>query len=181
MTPLIGNVPLTLKSRLTIAFVIVDEVLTGSVVETRFGQTLIILRAAVAPRVAGLAPALVAARFVAADAEVTHILLRRQVQPVAFPALPSLGAALVNVRVAVETRPSLGAGALIPPRQVGALAPGTGTGRALVNVLAAPLPSEAERTGAGEGVDAVKALLEGLTVRRHAIVDVVLAPSSIEA
>ena len=91
MTPLIGNVPLTLKSRLTIAFVIVDEVLTGSVVETRFGQTLIILRAAVAPRVAGLAPALVAARFVAADAEVTHILLRRQVQPVAFPALPSLG------------------------------------------------------------------------------------------
>ena len=90
MTPLIGNVPLTLKSRLTIAFVIVDEVLTGSVVETRFGQTLIILRAAVAPRVAGLAPALVAARFVAADAEVTHILLRRQVQPVTFPALPSL-------------------------------------------------------------------------------------------
>ena len=173
---------LTLKSRLTVAFVVVDEVLTGSVVAARGGQTLVILRATVLPRVARLAPALEAARLVATNTEVADIFLRRNVQTVTASALPVCGAALVNVQLAVVAPPALWTGALVAANQVAALAPVlAGVGRALVNVLAAIGATEAHWTTAFVVVDEIKALLEGFTLCRGAVIDVVLAPGAVVA
>ena len=182
MTHPIGTISLTLKSRLTLAFVVVDEVLTGSVVAARRGQTLVILRAAVLSRVARLAPALKAARLVATNPKVADIFLRRNVQTVTGSALPIRGAALINVQLAVVSLPARGTGALVPALQVAALAPVlAGAGRALVHVLAAVGATVAQWTGAGVVVDEIKAFLEGFTICSDAIINVALALGAIEA
>ena len=173
---------LTLKSRLTVAFVVVDEVLTGSVVAARSGQTLVILRAAVLSRVARLAPALKAARLVATNPKVADIFLRRNVQTITASALPIRGAALVNVQLTVVPRPARGAGALVSAHQVAALTPVlAGAGRALVHVLAAVGAPVAQWTGTFVVVDEIKAFLVGFTLCRGAIIDVVLAFGAIKA
>ena len=183
MTHPIGSISLTLKSRLTLAFVVVDEVLTGSVVAARSGQTLVILRAAVLSRVARLAPALKAARLVATNPKVADIFLRRNVrQTVTASALPIRGAALVNVQLTVVSLPARGAGALVSAHQVAALAPVlAGAGRALVHVLAAVGSPVAQWTGTIVVVDKIKAFLVGFTLCRGAIIDVVLALGAIKA
>ena len=183
MTPLIGNVPLTLKSRLTLAFVVVDEVLTGSVVAARSGQTLVILCAAVLSRVARLAPALKAARLVATNPKVADIFLWRNVrQTVTASSLPIRGAALINVQLTVVSLPARGTGALVSAHQVAAIAPVlAGAGRALVHVLAAVGSPVAQWTGTFVVVDEIKAFLVGFTLCRSAIIDVVLALGAIKA
>ena len=183
MTHPIGTISLTLKSRLTLAFVVVDEVLTGSVVAARSGQTLVILCAAVLSRVARLAPALKAARLVATNPKVADIFLRGNVrQTVTASALPIRGAALVNVQLTVVSRPARGAGALVSALQVAALAPVlAGAGRALVHVLAAVGSPVAQWTGTFVVVDEIKAFLVGFTLCRSAIIDVVLALGAIKA
>ena len=182
MTHPIKTISLTLKSRLTVAFVVVDEILTGSVVAARGGQTLIILGAAVLPSVARLAVALEASRPVATNPEVADILLRENIQTITGPARPVRGAALVNVQLAVFPLPALGTGTLIFAHQVAALGPVlAGAGRALVHVLAAVSALVTHRTGASVVVDLIKALLEGLALSRGAVIDVVLTPGAVEA
>ena len=182
MTHPIGTISLTLKSRLTLAFVVVDEVLTGSVVAARSGLTLVILCAAVLSRVARLAPALKAARLVATNPKVADIFLRRNVQTITASALPIRGAALINVQLTVVSLPARGAGALVSALQVAALAPVlAGAGRALVHVLAAVGSPVAQWTGTIVVVDKIKAFLVGFTLCRGAIIDVVLAFGAIKA
>ena len=182
MTHPIGTISLTLKSRLTLAFVVVDEVLTGSVVAARSGQTLVILCAAVLSRVARLAPALEAARLVATNPKVADIFLRRNVQTVTGSTLPVRGTALVNVQLTVVSLPARGAGALVSALQVAAIAPVlAGAGRALVHVLAAVGSPVAQWTGTFVVVYKIKAFLVGFTLCRSAIIDVVLAFGAIKA
>ena len=182
MTHPIKTISLTLKSRLTVAVVVVDEILTGSVVAARGGQTLVILGAAVLPGVARLAPTLEAARLVATNPEVADILLRGNIQTITGPALPARGAALVNVQLAVVSLPALETGTLVFAHQVTALAPVlAGSGRALVYILAAVGALVTHRTCASVVVDLVKALLEGWALSRGAVIDVVLAPGAVEA
>ena len=182
MTHPIKTISLTLKSRLTVAVVVVDEILTGSVVAARGGQTLVILGAAVLPGVARLAPALEAPRPVATNPEVADILLRGNIQTVTASALPVWGAALVNVQLTVDAPPALGAGTLIFAHKVTAHAVVlAGVGRALVQVLAAVDAAVTLWTRASVVVDLVEAHLEGLTLSRGAVIDVVLAPGAVEA
>ena len=111
-----GNCGLTIEPWLTGAVVGIDQVHTGAIVQTRGGQTLVVLHVAPQPREARLAVALVAAGGVATDARVADRLVPR---------------ALVDVRLAVVALPAGGAGGA-------GVAPGAGRAAAGVVVEAVP-------------------------------------------